>query len=147
MHKRAQAGELQPEMPVFKHVQLRVKGATTFDGLSAKQDGMNRHEVVIAQAQRVEGVIEAVHEDLMPVFKTHHVHPAVGGNRRGRFAQRNEQTADMLRQQPVIIIQKGDEFAVCVLQTQVGSLGATMGSCVFQVAQRANRACGFFVEQ
>ena len=122
--KIPEAGELQPEIPVFAQVKGRVKARACQHGLAAKEHGMNGKAVFQIQIRAVKrAAIGAQH---MAVGRLR-AGAGIGGDGLRMRAQGFDQRFKMAGQQFVVIIQKTEQIATRCFQPGVGSLRAAQG--------------------
>ena len=119
-------GQLQPEIPVFEQLQARFKpaGRRLLDYLTAKQYGMDRQEIFQLQAHGIE--VQGKHMARHPLFARpgHGLHVGIGCHQRRIGIQRGHQFGEMLRQQPVVIVQEKGVPSLRSLQQGIGRLTA-----------------------
>ena len=122
MVKITQLRKLQPEIPIFINLQLRIKAASLLQHGPPKERGMNRDIVILHQQDRVVILIEG--EVGRFALFCNLCCRAVGYDRLAVVGKGGHQIADMFGSDPVIIIQKQQIFSGAGLEAKIGSFRA-----------------------
>ena len=114
--------QLQPEIPIFINLQLRIEAAPLLQHGPSKERGVNRNIVVLHQQYRIIILIEG--EVRRFALFCNFCCRTVGYDHLAVVCKGGHQIADMFGSDPVIIIQKQQIFSGAGLEAKIGSFRA-----------------------